>query len=345
MKRTVLNVAYPLAPVRPDTAGGAEQIVARLDAALVAAGHRSLVIACEGSLVRGELIATPRSGRVLDAEARRKAQEQHRIAIAAALRRWKIDLIHLHGIDFDTYLPPPGPPALVTLHMPLAWYAPDALFPRRPDTHLHCVSRSQQTAAPPHAAFLPPIENGVPVEELALSLRKRRFAFALGRICPEKGLHLAIDAARRAGLPLLIAGQLFPYPDHERYFREELAPRLEGERVRLLGPVGFARKRRLLTAARCLLLPSLAPETSSLVAMEALACGTPVIAFRVGALPEIIEEGKSGFLVNTVEEMAEAIDAIDAIDPRRCREIARERFSAAAMTARYLALYEKGVQP
>ncbi|TAK10200.1 MAG: glycosyltransferase family 4 protein [Candidatus Manganitrophaceae bacterium] len=341
MKLTILNVAYPLAAVRPDTAGGAEQIVARLDAALVAAGHRSLVVACESSSVAGELIATPRPGNVLDDETQRKAQEQHRIAIEAVLRRRRVDLIHFHGVDFDRYLPPPGPPVLATLHMPLAWYSPRALSPDRPKTDLHCVSRSQQRAALPGTAFLPPIENGVEVDSLALQIRKRRFAFALGRICPEKGLHLAIDAARRAKTPLLLAGQLFPYPDHARYFREALAPRLEGEGVRLLGPIDFERKRRLLTAARCLLVPSLAAETSSLVAMEALACGTPVIAFRVGALPEIIEEGQSGFLVDSVEEMAEAIEAVETIDPRHCREIARERFSASMMAARYLALYER----
>lgn len=344
MTLTILNVAYPLAGVRPDTAGGAEQILAHLDAALVAAGHRSLVVASEDSQVKGELIATPRPGGVLDAETRRKAQEQHRIAIEGVLRSRKIDLVHFHGIDFDRYLPSSGPPVLVTLHMPLPWYSPEALSPRRPRTFLHCVSPSQQRAAPAGATFLPPIENGVPVDSLALQIRKRPFAFAMGRICPEKGLHLAVDAARRAGLPLLLAGQLFPYPEHERYFQAELAPRLVGEGVRLLGPIGFARKRRLLTAARCLLAPSLAPETSSLVAMEALACGTPVVAFRAGALPDIVEEGKTGFLVDHVEEMAEAIKRVDTLDPHLCRKIARERFSSARMTAQYLARYKELVQ-
>lgn len=290
------------------------------------------------------MIETPRAGNFFDAEIQRKAQAQHRLVIEAVLRRRKVDLIHLHGIDFDRYLPPPGPPVLVTLHMPLGWYPPGALRPSRPRTDLHCVSASQQRAAPPETAFLPPIENGVPLDRPAPPVGKRRFALALGRICPEKGLHLAIDAARRAGVSLLMAGQLFPYPDHERYFREEIAPRLPGGGVRLIGPITSERKGRFLAAARCLLVPSLAPETSSLVAMEALACGTPVVAFRAGALPEIIEEGKTGFLVENVEEMAEAMKRVDALDPPLCRKIARERFSASRMTARYLALYEKLVQ-
>jgi glycosyltransferase involved in cell wall biosynthesis len=105
--------------------------------------------------------------------------------------------------------------------------------------------------------------------------------------------------------------------------------------------VGFARKRRLLSAARCLLVPSLAPETSSLVAMEALACGTPVVAFASGALAEIVEPGVTGFLAGSVDEMAEAIRRCGQIDPSACRRVARERFSLREMTDAYLSLYSR----
>jgi len=163
---------------------------------------------------------------------------------------------------------------------------------------------------------------------------------ALGRICPEKGFHIALEAARRARVPLYIGGQVFPYEAHQRFFATELVPRLCSPH-RFLGPVNRARKQRLLAAARCLLVPSLVPETSSLVAMEALSCGTPVIAFRKGALSEIVEDGKTGFLVEHEKEMAEAIHATTSLDPRLCREIARRRFSVARMTEQYLALYHK----
>jgi len=163
---------------------------------------------------------------------------------------------------------------------------------------------------------------------------------SLGRICPEKNVHVALEAGRRAGCPVLLGGQVFPYEAHQRYFRERVLPQLDGER-RFIGPLPFRRKRLLLGAARCLLLPTLAPETSSLVAMEALACGTPVVAFPSGALPELVEDGVTGFLVGSAAEMAEAIEACDRIDPERCRAVARERFSLERMIAGYFDAYRQ----
>jgi glycosyltransferase involved in cell wall biosynthesis len=247
----------------------------------------------------------------------------------------------MHGIDFHAYLPPPGRvPILVTLHLPPAWYPPEIFSSARDDVHLHCVSRTQQRACPPGARLLPVIENGVPIDALQSRCSKRKFALALGRICPEKNLHAALDAGLAAGVTVLLAGQLFPYPEHEAYFREKVVPRLDATR-RLLGGVDFTRKRRLLTAARCLLLPTLAPETSSLVAMEALACGTPVVAFASGAIPEIVQHGETGFLVHDAVGMAAAAGECDRIDPDYCRAVARERFSAARMARDYLDAYRQ----
>jgi glycosyltransferase involved in cell wall biosynthesis len=315
-------------------------VLTSLDRALVALGHRSVVVACEGSEVAGTLVATPRVAGAISEDLRRRVHRRHRAAIARALRRWSVDLVHLHGVDFHAYLPPPGAPVLATLHLPPDWYPRDAFELTRPDTHLHCVSTSQRARCPPGARLLPEIPNGVAVDALTAGHAKRRFALALGRICPEKGFHLALDAARRADIALLLAGEVFGYEAHQAYFAREIAPRLDRRR-RFVGPIGFARKRRLLTAARCLLVPSLAPETSSLVAMEALACGTPVVAFPVGALPEIVEHGTTGYLVQDEREMADAIRAAAALDPEACRSAARMRFSLARMVERYLALYEE----
>lgn len=337
---TVLSVSYPLAAVGPDSVGGAEQVLCRLDAALTAAGHRSLVVGWETSVVRGTLVPTPAVAAPFDEDRRRAAQAAHREAIGTALRRWPVDLVHMHGVDFHACLPPPGVPVLATLHGPFWWYPPEALRPARPGTHLHCVSAAQRRSAPPGLDLLPDIPNGVDVEALAGSHAKRGFALCLGRICPEKGYHIALDAARRAAASLLLAGAVFPYPAHEDYYRSEIVPRLDRRR-RHVGPLGFARKRRFLAAARCLVVPSLIEETGSLVAMEALAAGTPVVAFPNGALADVVEHGVTGFLVASVEKMADAIAEAGRLDPAVCRARARERFSAADMVAAYLAAYHR----
>jgi glycosyltransferase involved in cell wall biosynthesis len=337
---TVLQVAYPFAPVGPDAVGGAEQILSMLDRALARTGHRSIVVACEGSRVAGELRAHPFPPGEIDEAARASAHAAMRAAIAAVLRAEPVDLVHLHGIDFHAYLPPPGPPCLITLHLPPAWYPASALSPTRSDTWLHCVSAAQHRACPPSRALLPPIPNGVPVDALTAHRHARRsFALMLGRICPEKGQHLALEAARTADTTLLLAGEVFPYAAHQDYFAAEVAPRLDRRR-RWIGPIGFTRKRRLLNAARCLLVPSLAEETASLAAMEALACGTPVIAFPAGALADLVEHGRTGFLERDVSEMAAAIRRAGEIDPVTCRQVAHERFSDRVMINAYLACYE-----
>ena len=340
MPLTILNVAYPLAPVGPDAVGGAEQVLSLLDAALVEAGHRSLVIAQSGSVAAGTLLTTTRPEGPLTDSAKETAQRHYRAVIARALADYPVDVVHFHGVDCYNYLPPAGLPALITLHLPPGWYPTELFCLNRPRTFLHCVSAAQRRACPPCAHLLPDIPNGIPESFFPGPCAKRRFALSLGRICPEKGFHLALEAATRAGWPLLIGGEVFPYQSHERYFHRELTPRLNGQH-RFLGPVGLRRKRRLLAAARCLLAPSLVPETSSLVAMAALACGTPVVAFPAGALADIVEPGKTGFLVHNQQEMAQAIVACGSIAPETCRQSARRRFSAERMLAQYLALYQR----
>jgi glycosyltransferase involved in cell wall biosynthesis len=340
MALTVLNVGYVFAPVGPNAAGGSEQVLSALDRALVAAGHRSIVIACEGSETAGELLCTGPLPAKLNDDLRRCAQQKHHQLIAQALREWPINVVHCHGLDFAEYLPPPSVPTLVTLHLPIDFYPPEALLERRHARYFNCVSTSQRCSFPASETMLPEIPNGVPVSWLTACHARRRFALALGRICPEKGFHLAIDASALARIPLLIGGELFPYAEHEEYFIREIRPRL-GPQARFIGCLDFRRKRRYLTSAHCLLIPSQIAETSSLVAMEAIACGTPVIAFPAGALPEIVEHGVTGFLVNNAGEMAEAMHAAGNLDRERCREMARRRFSLERMVESYFRYYEK----
>ena len=334
---TVLSVAYPLAPVGCDAVGGAEQVLATIDRKLVRAGHRSIVIACEGSRCAGELVTIPRASGPLDELARASAQAHTKAAIERTLAQTRVDLVHLHGLDFEAYLPAPGPVVLVTLHLAASWYSAGVLALGRPRTHLSCVSRSQRLgfgAGFPAAV----IENGVDLQALRPGGARGRYVLGLGRVCPEKGFHRAIDAARRAGTPMVLAGEVFAYAEHLRYFETHVRPRLDAQRC-FVGPVGLDRKRTLLAEARALLVPSEVAETSSLVAMEAMACGTPVITFGAGALAELVEHGRTGFVVANEREMAAAIRDVEAIDRAACREAAERRFSDERMVADYLALY------
>lgn len=337
---TVLSVAYPFAPVTADPVGGAEQVLAQLDRALVAAGHRSIVIACEGSAPAGELRTIPAvDTHDIGGPEWALAHASIRARMAEAIAEG-VDLIHLHGFDFDSYVPPPGPPVLVTLHLPLDWYVPDILRWDRPRTFLQPVSADQASRAPAGVVLTEPIPNGVDCARLYPEDGPKDYVAILGRVAPEKGFHDAIDAAKLAGAPLRAAGEVFPYVEHRRYFDEGIVPRLDAER-RWIGPVQGEAKRRLIAGAKALLIPSTAPETSSLVAMEALACGTPVIAYRAGALPGIVDDGETGFLVDGVAEMAEAIGRVGRIDRARCRAVACERYSLERMIGAYFDLYRR----
>src|SRR5262249_41003285 len=211
-----------------------------------------------------------------------RAPPSCRDALHAVLLAHDIDVVHMHGVDFAEYLPPPTVPVLATLHLPIQWYSPGALHPARPGTWLNCVSQTQHEGCPPSPSLIGPIRNGVTIDDRLdnwldsrILVEKRRHALFLGRICPEKGVNLAMNPAARAGVALVIAGKVFPYPAHLEYFEHAVKPRL-GSMHSYIGPVGGKKKRRILAAARCLIVASLAPETSSLVAMEALAAGTPV---------------------------------------------------------------------
>ena len=339
MSLTVLSVAFWLAVVSPESVGGAEQILLQIDEELVRRGHRSLVIARPESRITGHLIPTLAADGPVSDQTWIAGHQAIRRAIAEALQRYPIDIVHLHGVDFADYLPTQDVPVLVTLHLPLHWYKQSALKVTRPNTFFHCVSRSQRELFPKTLAMLPEIENGVSADFFReRSMRKGSFAASLGRICREKGFHLALRACRQAHMPMLLAGKVFPFGDHQEYFAEQIVPQLDSER-RYIGPAGLRRKLRLLSSGRCVIVPSLAPETSSLVAREALACGTPVVAFATGALPDIVKDGETGFLVHHPDELPDAIRACRFLDPEKCRRIAKQRFTPERMVENYLATY------
>jgi hypothetical protein len=164
MKLVVLNVAFPFTPVGPDALGGAEQLLARLDTALARSGHESFVMACEGSVTEGILLATPQPSNLLDEAERHRIHEQYRFTLQMFLEKWPIDLIHLHGADFYEYLPANRVPVLVTLHQPVEKYPETIFHLDRPQTYLQCTSPQQHRACPACPYLLPEIEDASAAE-------------------------------------------------------------------------------------------------------------------------------------------------------------------------------------
>jgi glycosyltransferase involved in cell wall biosynthesis len=342
---TVLNIAYPFAPVGPNLVGGAEQILWYLDQALVTEGDRSLVVACEGSQPAGRLFAVPLpQHQTLDQADVEWCREQFHRAVTEALNSEAVDIVHVHSMDLYDFEFPPEVPLLITLHLPIAWYSQQAIGRYKDRAQFSYVSQSQRRAGLPAFGDAPVIENGVDIQPYVPG-KKSDYALVMGRICPEKNAHSALEAGTRAHVRVIIGGQVYPYRTHQRYFEEKIEPQLQksgrSPEHQFAGPLTPGRRHKMLSEAKCLLHPTLAPETSSLVAMEALAAGTPVIAYRSGALPEIVEDGVTGFLVNGVDEMAEAIGKVDTISPEACREAAERRFSKHRMVERYFDLYRR----
>jgi glycosyltransferase involved in cell wall biosynthesis len=335
--RHVLITADPELPVPPRLYGGIERVIDLLIQGLQQRGHRVTLIAHADSTVECERVAYPRVS----------SRGAFNIALNAwtvrrEVRRRRPDVVQSFGRL--AYLAP-----ILSSPVPKVMSFQRAITPesiersrRWAGNTLTLTGCSQRLIEPvAHLAPWRVIYNAVPVD---------RFAFAphagddaplmfLGRIEPIKGVHIAIEVARRAHRNLVIAGNIAP--EHQAYFDEQVAPQLDGEMIQYIGPIDDAAKSWWLSAAAALLMPVQWEEPFGIVMAEALACGTPVVGLDRGAVPEVVDDGVTGFVCRNADEMVHAVNALPTIDRRECRRAAERRFSAAAMTDAYEALYEQ----
>ena len=334
----ILYIAYPLLPVSDASAGGAEQMLLTLEHEMRRRGHDTAVAACSGSQVSGRLIPTGDSPRESDTFEER--DREHQRAVRELLRQESFDLIHDKSGSFFAGAGDVACPVLATVHLPRTFYRGMDWSSLPANVTLNCVSAAQARTFADVRNMRGWVQNGMDVERFRLQSTKEGYLLWLGRICEEKAPHLAIEVARRAGRRLVIAGQVYPFRYHQEYFAREIGPHLGGP-VQFIESPSFEQKVGLLGHASALLVPSLVEETSSLVALEAMACGTPVIAFRRGALPEIVDHEFTGYIVDDLETMVSAVDRLESIYPSDCRESVEQHFSVTRMAREYETLYRR----
>ena len=333
--------APPWEPVPPPAYGGIEAVVHALAVELKAAGHEVLLYTVGDSTCPVRRAWGLDTGQVHMGQA---VTELHHVMLAYEAVQG-FDIVHDHTLMGPVYAERyPALPVVTTTHRPFDRDL--APIYRRVAAHgvqLIAVSHSQRREGGniPVAAV---IHHGVRAEEFPIGTGEGGYVLFLGRMCPNKGVHLAIAAARKAKIPLLIAGKRRSVEERE-YFRRFVEPDLDDD-VSYLGEVDHLRKLELLGGARALLFPIVWNEPFGMVMIESFACGTPVLAYPRGAAPEVVCHGRTGFLCRDVDQMARAIVSVEQIDRRMCRRSAENEFSAARMAADHVSVFrsvlEKG---
>jgi glycosyltransferase involved in cell wall biosynthesis len=272
------------------------------------------------------------------------AIHQDRIFAAIEAELADFDVVHSH-LDVFGFALADKAPLITTLHgrldVPQLWPAYQAF------SELPLISISAAQRRPlQNANWLATVHHGIDVESFTFNPDRGRYLAFLGRISPDKGLDVAIRAARRAGWPLMIAARPpLPFVDNpearrdREYFEHVIRPLLAEPGVELIGEVGGVEKDRFLGGAAALLFPIRWPEPFGLVMPESLACGTPVLAFREGSVPEVLEHGVTGFVGHTEDDLVAAVERLDELDRGVCRLVAERRFSPSAMAEAHERVY------
>jgi len=329
----------PLAEsIPPKLYGGTERVVAWLVDELVALGHDVTLFASGDSTTRAKLEAVwPRALRLGRPRSDPMAA-QTALLEAVSRRASEFDVIHVH-VD---WLPLPllsrlGVPFVTTTHGRLDLPGLSDVVRLFPDAPYVSISKNQSSALA-DANWIGTVYHGLPVDLFRPSFERGSYLAFLGRITAEKGPDAAIRIARAAKMPLRIAAKV---PRGERaYFKEKLEPQIDGKQIRLIGEVNDRTKKEFLAGAAALLFPIDWPEPFGLVMIEAMACGTPVIAFPTGSVPEVVDDGITGFIVGGESQAVDAIGRLGELDRRHVRAHFERRFTSKRMATQYLQHYE-----
>lgn len=328
-------IAPPWAPIPPALYGGIELVVDRLATGFAAAGHEVLLFATGDSTcpVPTQYVLEQAEGSRIGADV---PEIVHVLAAYEAAKGY--DIVHDHTLfgpfHAEHY---PGLPVVSTIHGNLDGELAAVHRPMADYARLIAVSNAQRRAAP-DIPIAKVIHHGIDVSDFPVGNGAGGYCFFIGRMDPGKGAHRAARVARKAGMPLLIAGKMRSAVERD-YFDRQVAP-LCGDDIRFLGEVSHEEKLRLFAEATAVLFPIRWNEPFGLVMIEALACGTPVLAFPEGAAPEVIEDGRTGFLCHDETDMAGALARIDAIDRGACRAAVEGYFSTTRMVQDHIELFE-----
>jgi glycosyltransferase involved in cell wall biosynthesis len=340
----VALLAPPWIPVPPPGYGGIELVIAELAGGLVRRGLEVVLLAAPGSRSSAEVVPLLESdhadeigGTLFEVDHVSRALE---VVDAAARRGRPFDIVHDHsGYALVAVADRVHVPVLHTMHGPFT--RENCAFYRRHTAKVWVsgLSRAQLADGPESLRSVGVIPNPIDVRAWPFVAEKDRYLLWMGRMTEGKGPHRAITVAREAGWPLVIAGPV--QPGQQGFFDTEVAPHIDGERVRYVAEVGGQEKRELFAHATALLMPIRWPEPFGMVMIEAMACGTPVLAFAEGSVPEVVADGESGYVVEDETEMAAAVQRLRALDPQRCRACVETRFSVDVVSGAYETAYRR----
>jgi len=325
--------------IPPSGYGGSEVVVHNLVEGLVDLGHEVTLFAAGGSKTQARLISVV-DRPVLEIKGKFDFTDPSYDLLNASeafVASKEFEVLHnAVGYQLLPFTPFAECPVLHMSHSSIREYI--ALVDHYQKANYVSISNAQRSLHP-KANYLATIYHGIDTKKYTIGSSKEDFLLFIGRIMPEKGVHLAIEAAKQSKHKLVIAG-IVDERD-KQYFTEQIEPQIDGKQIVFFGPADEEQKIDLMQRAQAHLFPTQWDEAFGLVMIEAMACGTPTVGWDKGALPEVIKEGKTGFVVSSVEEMAAAIKKVSAIDAKVCRVEAVERFSRSAMARGYEAIYKK----